>query len=61
MVLSCKRRSIHSAVCGVQRKTTTFHFSMQENKAQMISEVPENNIKILDSLLSEKLQITYTF
>ena len=46
----------YGAVCSVQRETTTFHF--RKNKVQMIFEVSENNIKILDILLSEKLQIT---
>ena len=42
--------------CSVQRKTITFHF--RKNKVQMIFEASENNIKILDILFSEKLQIT---
>ena len=32
-----------------------------KNEVQMIFEVSENNIKILDILFGEKLQITYTF
>ena len=41
------------AVCNVQRETTTFQF--RKNNVQMIFELLENNIKILDILLSEKL------
>ena len=50
------KEQFHGAVCSVQRETTTFHF--RKNKVQMIFEVSESNIKILDILFSEKLQIT---
>ena len=36
-------------------------FLPRKNKVQMIFEVSENNIKFLDILFSEKLQITYKF
>ena len=34
------------------------NISLQENKVQMSFEISENNIKVLDILFSEKLQIT---
>ena len=51
----------YDAVCVVERETTTFDFSMQEKQSANDFEVSENNIKILDILFSEKLQITYMF
>ena len=36
------------------------HFTSGKTKVQMTSEGSGNNIKILDILFSEKLQITYT-
>ena len=51
-----KKQIHYGTAYSVQRETTTFYF--RKNKVQMIFEVSENNIKILDILFSQKLQIT---
>ena len=52
----------YGTVCGVQRETTTFNFSRLEKQSEDdINEVSEKNIKVLDILFHEKLQIKYMF